>query len=382
MASQTVLILGGGVGGVGAANTLRRRLHRRHRVVLVDREPDFAFAASFLWVMDGTRRPDQVTRPLAGLGRRGIEVVRGEVEQVRPEDRGAVVGGRALEASHVVVALGAEFVPEAVPGLREYGHTFCTLDGAVRLRDALAEIRSGRIVILTAAPAYKCPAAPYEAAMLIDALLRRRRVRAAVEIEVHSAEPGPMGVAGPDASAAVREMIEARGVGYRPDHQVARVSRGMATFTDGATVPFDLLIYVPPIAPPRALRHSGLVDESGWIRVDRHTLATRFAGVHAVGDVAVIPLAMGKPLPRAGVFAHGQARAVARNIAATVNGEAPRARFDGHGACFVESGDGRAGFGSGDFFAEPRPEVRMRRPNRLWHAGKVVFEKQVMWSWL
>jgi len=50
--------------------------------------------------------------------------------------------------------------------------------------------------------AYKCPAAPYEAAMLIDGMLRRRGLRQAVELEIHSAEPGPMGVAGPEASGA------------------------------------------------------------------------------------------------------------------------------------------------------------------------------------
>jgi sulfide:quinone oxidoreductase len=382
MREQTILILGGGVGGVVAANALRKRLDRRHRVVVVDREPTFALAASFLWIMNGTRRPSQITRPLDRLGRKGIEVVRGEVERIEPAARRAVVGGRILEADHLVVALGAEFTPDAVPGLARWGHTFCTLDGAVRLREALSQIRSGRIVVLTAAPAYKCPAAPYEAAMLIDALLHKRGVRNSVALELHSAEPGPMGVAGPEASAAVRAMVEAKGIVYRPEHQIARAEEGRIAFTDGTTLDCDLLVYVPPIAPPRALQGSGLVDETGWVRVDRHTLETAVAGVHAVGDVTLIPLAMGKPLPRAGVFAHAQAEAVARNIAASVAGKVPVARFDGRGACFVETGGGRAGFGSGDFYAEPRPAVRMRRPGWWWHAGKVLFEKQVMWGWL
>jgi sulfide:quinone oxidoreductase len=382
MAPQTILILGGGVGGVVAANALRRRLHRRHRVVLVDREPRFALAASFLWVMNGNRTPEQVSRPLARLARKGIEVIRGDVERIDPARRQAVVNGRAIEADHLVVALGAEFRPDAIPGLAQWGHTFCTLDGAVRLRGALEELRSGRVVVLTAAPAYKCPAAPYEAAMLIEALLRKRGVRPSVTIELHSAEPGPMGVAGPEASAAVRAMVESRDIAYRPEHQIARADHGTVGFTDGAALPFDLLVYVPPIAPPRALRGSGLEDESGWIRVNRHTMETSVPGVHAVGDGTLIPLAMGKPLPRAGVFAHAQAEAVARNIAARVAGKPATARFDGRGACFIETGHGRAGFGSGDFYAEPRPAVRMRRPGWWWHAGKVLFERQVLSTWL
>jgi len=382
MNQPSVLILGGGIGGVAAANALRKLLPRRHRIVLVDREASFALAASFLWVMTGARTPAQVTRPLDRLQRRGIEVVHGEVERIDPRLREVVVSGGTLRADHLIVALGAEFALDAVPGLAEAGHTFCTLDGAIALRDALGQFRSGRIVLLTAAPAYKCPAAPYEAAMLIDADCRRRGIRDAVELALYSAEPGPMGVAGPEVSAAVRGMVEAKGVVYRPEHQVARIEGRQALFTNGAHAEFDLLVYVPPLRPPKALTASGLTGDTGWVRVDRQTLETSFPRVHAIGDVTLIPLAMGKPLPRAGVFAHGQAEAVARNIARAILGKGALALYDGHGACFIETGDGKAGYGSGNFYAEPLPAVRVREPGRTWHAGKVLLEKQILWQWL
>jgi sulfide:quinone oxidoreductase len=69
---------------------------------------------------------------------------------------------------------------------------------------------------------------------------------------------------------------------------------------------------------------------------------------------------------------------VARNIAATIAGRPATDRFDGHGGCFIETGGGKAGFGDGDFYAEPTPTVRLRGPGRRWHLGKVLFEK----SWL
>jgi sulfide:quinone oxidoreductase len=379
---ENVLILGGGIGGVAAANALRKRLPRRHRIVLVDREPSFTLAASFLWVMTGARTPGQISRPLERLARKGIEVVRGEVERIDPTQREAVVSGTRLRGDRLLVTLGAEFALDAIPGLAGAGHTFCTLDGATRLRNELARFRGGRIVVLTAAPAYKCPAAPYEAAMLIESDCRRRGIRDSVQLTLFSAEPGPMGVAGPDVSAAVRGMVEQKGIEYRPEHQIARVERGEIEFTNGVRAGFDLLVYVPPIRPPRVLSGSGLVDESGWVRVDRQTMETRFPGVHAIGDVTMIPLTMGKPLPRAGVFAHHQAEVVARNIARAFGRKASEARFDGHGSCFIETGDGMAGYGAGDFYAEPRPAVRVRRPGRLWHAGKVLLEKQILWRWL
>lgn len=91
--SQTVLVVGGGIGGIAAANRLRHRLDRHHRVVLINREPDFTFAASYLWVMTGARRPDQITRSLRRLESRGIEVVVGDVTDIDPVTRTVTAGG-------------------------------------------------------------------------------------------------------------------------------------------------------------------------------------------------------------------------------------------------------------------------------------------------
>jgi sulfide:quinone oxidoreductase len=374
---STVLVLGGGVGGVVAARELRRRLPRRHRVVLIERGTAFSFAPSYLWVLTGARTAAGITRPLSRLARHGIEVVQGEIERIDAGRRSVSVGGRTLHGDHLVVALGAEFAPETIPGLAESGGNLYDLEGSERIRDALSTLRGGRLALLTATPAYRCPAAPYEAAMLIESVLRRRGVRDRVRLDFYAAEPGPMGVAGPDVSRAVRGMIEAKGVTYHPGLQVRSVDPGQRVlrFEDGTTAEFDQLVYVPPHRAPKVARESGLVGPSGWMQVDRHLLTTEHEGVFAIGDVVSIPLQMGKPLPKAGVFAHAEAIVVARNIARTITGRGEPASFDGHGECFVEVGDSRAGFGKGNFYAEPAPQVRLHPPGRWWHLGKVAFEQ-------
>ncbi len=377
---RTVVVLGGGVGGLITAVTLRKKLGKEHRIVLVDREERHLFAPSLLWLMTGARTREQILRPLDGLGDKHIEVVRGEVESIDPQARRVTVGGRELVGHYLVVALGAELAPESIPGLAGAGHDFYTLGGAEDLRDAFARFTSGKLVVLTAAPAYKCPAAPYEAAMLLEAACRKRKVRDAVQIDLYAAEPGPMGVAGPVVSAAVRRMVEAKNIAYHPEHQVVAVDRAAKrlSFANKTEASFDLLAYVPPHRAPRVVREAGLVGESGWVAVDRHSMQTRWPGVFAIGDVTSIPLTLGKPLPKAGVFAHGQAEVVAANIAMAITGKGRAASFDGHGECFIEAGDGKAGFGAGNFYAEPTPDVKLHPVGRKWHAAKVLFEK----TWL
>jgi sulfide:quinone oxidoreductase len=379
---RTVLVLGGGVGGLVAANSLRRRLPQRDRVILIDREKQYLFQSSLLWLAIGKRKAEAIQRPLERLARKGIEVVTGEVKEVDPETRRVRVDQTELTGDAVIISLGADLAPELVPGLAAGGHNLCTLAGVFALRDALQRFRGGRVVVLTAAPAYKCPAAPYEIAMLMNDLLRRRAA-ANVAIEIFAAEPGPMATAGPDVSAAVRAMVEATGVAYHPVRQVERVDPSAHTlhFTNGVSTDYQLLIYVPPHRAPAVMRQSGLLGESGWIPVNAQTLQTDVPGVFAIGDVTSIPIASGKALPKAGVFAHHEAEVVADNLAAEWGGRTPSRTFDGTGACFIETGGGRAGYGSGNFYATPMPDMRLHAPARRWHWGKIAYEKYWLWKW-
>ena len=368
-APRTVVILGGGVGGVVAARELRKRLPRHHRVVLVDREREHLFAPSLLWLMVGERTPQEFSRPLDRLPRYGIEFRQGNITRIDPAQREVEIDGQSLRADALVIALGAEYAPETIPGLAEAGLCIYTMEGATAIRDALARFPGGRIVILTAAPQYKCPAAPYETALLVDSYLHKRGLREKTTIEFFAAEPRPMFVAGPEMGAAVRGMVEARGIAYHPEHQVREVdaAKRRIVFANGAEAGFDLLLYVPPHRAPAVVREAGLTNESGWVPVDRHTLQTQFDNVFALGDITTIPLKMGRPLPKAGVFAHGQAEVVAHNIAREWTGKGEPRRFEGEGMCFIEAGGGRAGMGRGNFYAEPLPDVRLRptRP-RCW----------------
>ncbi|MBI3596745.1 MAG: NAD(P)/FAD-dependent oxidoreductase [Nitrospirae bacterium] len=383
MASKTILILGGGIGGHVAANVLRKQIARDHRVILVDRKREYVFSPSLLWLMVGQRRLEQIYRPLDLLSQKGIEVIQAEVTKIALATRTVVAGDRNLAGDYLIISLGAELAPETVPGLREGAHIFYEPSGAEKLWEAVREFSGGRVVLLIAATPFKCPAAPYEAAMLLSDYFRKRGIREEVDLSIYTPEPLPMPVAGPAVGNAVKGMVEAKGIGFHSQMKIASVDAALKelVFENGRRVGYDLLIAIPPHRAPQVVRNSGLLAESGWIPVDAHTLKTRYEGIYAIGDITTIMLPVGKPLPKAGVFAHYEAEAVAKNIAAELEGNKPTHVFNGQGYCFLEMGGSRAGFAGGNFYAAPEPRIKLRRPGYHWHWGKILFEKWWLRHW-
>ena len=383
MTNRTVVVLGGGTGGLVAARRLRRSLDATDRVVLVDRSATYRFAPSFLWVMTGARRPEQISTDRRRLRRSGIEVLEAEVLEIDPAHRKVKTSEAELSYDSLVIALGAELAPEELPGFADAAHNIYTLEGAAAAGAALNRFEGGRLAVVVSRLPYKCPAAPYEAAFLAEALLRRRGARDRTTIDIYTPEPYPMPTAGRVLGDALAAMLAERGITLHPERSVERIdpTTRELVLADGEHVGYDLLLGVPPHRAPEVLRASGLAADSGFLPVERDNLATTAEGVFAIGDATAIPIAGGKFLPKAGVFAEAEAEVVATNIAAELAGRSPTARFDGKGACFVELGDGRAAFAGGDFYAAQAPKIRLRRPGRHWHLAKIAFEKYWMRRW-
>ncbi len=380
-ASQSVVVLGGGVGGLVAANKLAGRLGASHRVTLVERSARHAFAPSFLWLMTGGRRASEISRDLRSLLHPRVELVQAEARSIDWRGERVEADGRTIAFDSLLIALGAELAPEAISGLAEAGHTFYTIEGAQRLQEALRRFGGGSVAVVVSGMPYKCPGAPHEGAMLLSDFFRRGGTPA--DVHLFTPEPQPMPVAGPDLGAAVRSMLESRGIAFHPLHKLTSVlpDARELVFEGQPSFHYDLLVAIPPHRGPLLVREAGLANEAGWVPVDRRTLATPRRRVHAIGDVTTIPIpgrwSSNVPLmlPKAGVFAHAQALVVAERIAAEVDGESCRTEFCGDGYCMLEAGKDLAGFAFGNFFAEPAPEIHLRRVGQAWHLGKVLFEK-------
>ena len=381
---STVAIIGGGSGGIVAANHLRSKLGREHSIVLFDRDTHHRFQASFLWVMTGKRSPEAVSRPLEALERKGIRYVNAAVEGIDVTAGKLTAGGVEHGYDYLILAPGAQLAPEAVPGLSQVSLTPYNLDGAIALRERLRAFSGGKIIVLVVGKPYKCPAAPYEAALQVDWAMRQKGVRTGTDIAVYTHEPQPMPTAGKDMGDAVESMLAAQDISFFPGKETVEVDPAgrEIVFADGERTTADLILSVPPHRLPAFCSDSGLAEPDAWLSVtDPHTMAMSQERLWAIGDAVGIKLPSGMPLPKAGVFAHYQAEAVAKTIAAQITGRGEPGAFDGNGFCWIETGGPVAGYASGDFYADPKPALKIGHPSRLNHINKLIFERWWLWRW-
>ena len=383
MAATAVVILGGGVGGLVVANLLQDRLGKQAEITVVDRKKVFQFPPSYPWVMTGDRRPEQVQRPLALLKKKGIRVVDGEVSKIDLETHSVQVNGSRLRYHKLVIALGANYAPERIPGFADSSHHIYDLESAVRLRQTLTQFDGGEIAIGVSSLPFKCPAAPYETALLIEHHFRNRPLKSGVRIRFFTPEGLPLPSAGPDIGNETLELMKARGIDATFKTKLKEVQSRKAVFEDGSEIPFDLLIAVPPHVCPTVAKEAGLTDETGWIPVDPASMRTTHDGVYAIGDVVSVPTPSGfvPYLPKAGVFAHGEAELVANNISVEITGRGKVKAFDGGGSCFLMTGGAQAAFVKGTWFSTPRPSIKFSAPSRTWYMQRVLFEKYWLHRW-
>ncbi|MGH2711551.1 MAG: NAD(P)/FAD-dependent oxidoreductase [Actinomycetota bacterium] len=373
-----VLILGGGFGGVSTAHQLRL-LAPEHEVVLVSRSTTFMMGFRKNAALLDPAAIESGSRPLSALDQHGIRVVQGDISSIDTGMHSAEVAGETIEADALVVALGAETLPDAVPGLAEHGHDFYNPTGIPAAAEALASMKEGRIAIGIFGAPYTCPPAPYELALLIQEAAESHGSR--IDLQVFTPQPMSLPVLGTVGCQVVEGRLGLRGIGFTANAKAESVEAGKVSLENGDEIPFDLLLAVPPHRCPQVLVDAGLAEAGGWVKVSPRTLETAIDGVWAVGDCTGIPLATKQPLPKAGVLAESEGKVVAERIAATFNGIRPEAEFDGAGACYLEIGGGEAMMVRGRFLAEPAPEVELVGPSPELLEEKARYERETLERW-
>jgi sulfide:quinone oxidoreductase len=355
--SERIVVLGAGFGGLELCTMLSDALGKDADVTLIDKSDAFVFGFSKLDMMFRHAPPDSVRISYRDIAKPGVRVLRETITAIDPESRLVSTDAGTHAADVLVIALGADYDLDATPGLAEVGTEFYSVAGAERLAGIIPSFSRGHAVIGICGAPFKCPPAPSECALMLDDELTARGVRDACEISIVMPLGTPVPPS-PETSVALEREFAARGIALLSGRRVAALdpSRSLAVLDDDSELPYDLFLGVPKHRAPDVVRSNGMTED-GYIPVDSATLATRYPGVYAVGDVATAGV------PKAGVFAEGAARVVAQTIVAQLRGGEPPERHLGRGTCYIEFGQGRIGSVAIDFLSGPTKTGTFNAPS-------------------
>jgi sulfide:quinone oxidoreductase len=378
---KRILILGGGFGGLAAADTLRKSLSPEHTVTLIDKQPLFFIGFTKLWILDGGRQVGQDPGNRTRLTKRGINFVEGEVTSIDLANLEVRMETEHFAYDYLVIALGADYLLSSPKGFTRYAKNLYTESGCAEIRDLLPTLRGGTLTVLICGLPFKCPPAPYEAAMLIDDILRKNGVRDKVKMQIVTPEAHPLGLLGPEAGKRITTLLESRKIGYYPLQKVKEIRPKSILTEEGNEILHDAIFAIPIHVAPSVLKDSRLLDESGWIPVDSATLAMEIPNVYAVGDCVAAKTPKGVMLPRAGSLAEEQGRVVAQNIINEIQGAEKSATFGGQGVCFMEVGGGKAVQLRANFYSQPNPKWEFEAPSEDGYQQKRNFMDERMKAW-
>ncbi len=361
-----VLILGGGFGGVAAAQGLSKLFKRDPsvEVTLVNRDNYFVFvpmlASAAAGSIETLHAVAPIRRLIPGVRFRAEEVVGIDLEG-RSVTTASPVTGREhrLPYDHLVVALGNVINLSRLPGVAQHGKAIKTLGDALAIRNHVLQMLEAadietdpatRLEMLT----FVVAGGGFSGVEMVGEL--NDLVREAISyypsiteeqvrvILLHSQER-ILPEMGPDTADYALKQLRKRGVEVRLEVRLAAATPNEALLQGGSKIATRTLIVAVGNAPPPVLDDLNVEKQRGKIVVDELMKVPDHPNLWALGDNAIVPnraSKTGEPSPPTAQYALRQGKTLAHNIAATIRGRRPKPfAFGGLGLlCLVGHGSG------------------------------------------
>lgn len=365
-----VLILGGGFGGVVAAERLAAGLGDEHQITVVSRNRHFVFYPALVRLAFGKCQREDVSFDLRRtmLSRR-VNFIEAEVARIDPVEHSVTIAHGEVEGrlpyDYLIFALGRRLATERIPGFYEHAHHALNVDKALQFGQVVAAFHEGRAV-LGECPGARLPVPVYETAFALSRLLEERGEREHVSITIVSPDPPGVQLGNFDVTIALRKALDAHGIEYLPDFPIDRVSSGVAMGSSGRDIKFDLLMLVPPFQGPPAASHLGITSDETYINVDSHMRVFGLERVYAVGDCVNFSG------PKLGHMAVRQGEVAATNLAAEIAGHEPVSNYIHEMRLVIDEGGRDSLYVYKDLWADDPANVRQ---GRFWSWAKRAQEK-------
>jgi len=391
-----IVIMGAGIGGMPAAYELRETLPKEHRITVVSAVDYFQFVPSNPWVAVGWRsREDIVLKVGPLLARKGIDFIAQAVTQIdAPAKRLTLADGQALDYDYLVITTGPKLSFDEVPGAGPHGghtHSVCSVDHAQAFwADYQEFLKNPGPVVIGAMPMASCFGPAYEFAFILDADLRKRKLRNKVPITFVTSEPyiGHLGLGGVGDSKSMMES-EMRGhdMKWITNAKTTKVEAGKLFVTQvdelgnvfkEHEVPFKLAMMLPAFKGVDAVAAvPELCNPRGFVLIDEFQRSKKYSSIFSAGVCVAIPPVEVTPVPtgapKTGYMIETMVTAICHNIADELAGKPATAKATWNAICLADMGDTGAAFVA--LPQIPPRNVNWFKKGKWVHLAKIAFEK-------
>ncbi|OGP24387.1 MAG: pyridine nucleotide-disulfide oxidoreductase [Deltaproteobacteria bacterium GWB2_55_19] len=384
-----IAIIGASTGGLPAAYETKAAGPDNEVTVISDTDT-FHFVPSNPWVAVGWRTRKDISFPLKPcLEKKGIRLVAEAASSIDPvKNEVRTSSGGTVPYDYLIIATGPKLAFDEIEGLGPQGNTVsvCTADHA---EAAFSEYQRflddpGPIVI-GAAQGASCLGPAYEFAFIIDADLRKRKLRRKVPITFVTPEPyiGHLGLSGVgDSKGLLEHELRERHVSWHTNAKIKKVEKGRmfieAVGEGEREIPFKYSMIIPAFRGVESVaKVEGLCNPRGFVIVDEFQRSPRYKNIYGVGVCIAIAPPEATPVPvgvpKTGYMIESMVTAVVRNIESSIKGEAPSARATWNAVCLADMGDTGIAFVA--LPQMPPRDVTWAKKGRWVHLAKAAFEK-------
>ncbi|NNJ96208.1 MAG: FAD-dependent oxidoreductase [Gammaproteobacteria bacterium] len=391
-----VVILGAGTGGMPCAYEMKAKLGQDHDVTVINEKADFQFVPSNPWVAVGWRDRESITFPIEKyLAKKGINFIADRVDNIDAANNKLELsnGGASVEYDYLVITTGPRLAFEEIQGAGPEGFTqsICTLDHAELAWQRYQQLleNPGPIVV-GAMPFASCFGPAYEFAFIVDADLRKRKIRHKFPIMLVTSEPyiGHLGLGGVgDSKAMLESELRNHHIEWITSARTTKVEQGQLFVEEldengdikkEHIISYDMAMMLPAFKGVDAVANvPDLCNPRGFVMIDSKHRNPTYNNIYAAGVCVAIPpvepTLVPTGAPKTGYMIESMVTSVVHNIANELNGKQPDQEANWNAICLADMGDTGAAFVA--LPQIPPRNVAWMKKGKWVHLAKIAFEK-------